>query len=330
MHRKLWLLLYLCIVTFFLVACTQDARKVEQGAVVNVYTACYQKSDDILFHKFEETTGIKVNIIYEHAGSLINRLKQQEQPEADLLILPGVCYLQQAKQDSLIQTMPPALIRYEAAFQDTLTYWYPLTYDPFVIAYLPDSVHTKPPISYTALAQDLWQGKVLLSDDPDFLHAFTTLMLADKGEEATQAWLSQYHKNTILRKDSLALLDQLAADSLQVTMIQVSQYMASSKPKRISIIFPQQEQGVYASITGVSLVQQAPHPTHARRLLSYLLDTETLRRYAQAHHQFPASTDVPTAPSLQELGKLQLNTMPASAVGQACDRAWQLLQELNL
>lgn len=329
--NHLRILLY--IVIFFLTACKQNPRSVESGEVVNVYTACYLPSDEQLFKSFERSTGIKVNILYDNNTNLLKKLRQQAaQPEADLLILKGVCYLQQARNDSLLQTssLQPN-VGYTQQFSDSANYWYPLTYDPLVIAYhLQDTSMTPPPASYAELAKAEWKGKLFIADSLDLLHCLAAAMLADRGEEATLEWLKQYKYNLAPKAKGTTpqAFERMAADSASIALITASEYITASKPSNIKITLPSQaDKGAYALINGVSLVRHAPHPAYAAHLLSFLLSTEIQRTYAQAHGEYPASPEVQPPPSLQTLGQFRLNTTSINASIRYCDSAKQILKE---
>ena len=67
----------------FSAACNPAAEK-EQ--VVNVYTHRHYDVDKEIFSRFEEKTGIKVNVVSASADELIMKLKQEgELSQADLL-----------------------------------------------------------------------------------------------------------------------------------------------------------------------------------------------------------------------------------------------------
>jgi iron(III) transport system substrate-binding protein len=295
-----------------------------------VYTACYLPSDEQLFKSFENSTGIKVNIFYDDSSNLLEKLQQQgAQSEADLLILKGICYLQQARNDNLLQkSSQHAEASYALQFPDAANYWHPLTYDPLIIAYLQDSSMTQPPASYKALAKGEWQGQLLFAANQHFLPSLTATMLADRGEEATLAWLKQSKDNLTPKEETTQIFEQMVADSARVALITASEYITAAKPSNIKTTLPAEtDQGVYALVKGVGVVRYAPHPAYAERLLAFLLNTETQRVYAQTHREYPASPEVEPSPSWQALGQFQVNINAISASMQYCDRAKLLLQE---
>lgn len=324
---QLRILLYFVIL--FLAACKQKPRPVQSGEVVNVYTACYQPSDEQLFEHFEKATGIHVNIFYDHTSNLLSKLQQQgNEPEADLLILKGICDLRQARNDNLLQLMPHQFKTKGPQQLDSANYWSILTYDPLAIAYLHDGSVMQPPASYTELAKEEWKDKLLLSAKPNLMHSLTVTMLADRGEEATLEWLEQCKENLAPKGTIQQALPRMGTGSASIALITVSEYLKASRPSNIKIIFPNQDnKGTCALVRGVGLVRDAPHPTYAERLLSFLLNTETQKAYAQAHAEYPANGDVQISSSLQTLGSFQLHTASIVSSESYCEQALLLLQE---
>lgn len=322
--------IFVYIVIFFLTACKQNPKSVEKGEVVNVYTACYLPSDEQLFKPFERSTGIKVNILYDDSSNLLKRLQQQgNHPEADLLILKGICYLQQARDDQLLQIRSEQLeTTYSGQLPDSANYWYTLTYDPLVIVYLQDKLMDQPPASYAELAKAEWKGKLLFTARRNFLHSLTAAMLNDRGEQATLEWLKQCKANLTPRGITLQVFERMVTDSASIALVTASEYLTAFKPPNIRISFPNQaDKGAYTLVNGISLIRHAPHPAYAKQLLSFLLNPEIQRTYAQAHGEYPASPEIQPSPSLQALGQFQLNTISINANDQYCERAKLLLQE---
>ena len=71
---------------------------------VNVYSHRHYDSDKILFKKFEDKTGIKVNVVTAKAEELVSKLAiEGENTPADLLITSDIGNLYEAKSRSLLQ-----------------------------------------------------------------------------------------------------------------------------------------------------------------------------------------------------------------------------------
>src|SRR5574344_2405532 len=74
------------------------------GSEVNVYSQRHYDSDKALFKKFEEKTGIKVNLITAKAGELVSRRSiEGANSPSDILITADIGNLYEAKVRDLLQ-----------------------------------------------------------------------------------------------------------------------------------------------------------------------------------------------------------------------------------
>ena len=73
---------------------------------MNLYTSRHYDVDNELYKKFEQETGIKVNVIKDEADVLIERIKREgTATKADLLLTADVGRLYRAKEEGLLQTV---------------------------------------------------------------------------------------------------------------------------------------------------------------------------------------------------------------------------------
>src|SRR5690554_6971013 len=93
-------------------ACAGDTNEQEaatggaqaDAGVVNVYSHRHYDTDDQLFQRFTERTGIKVNVVTAGADELIARLESEgASTQADVLITVDAVRLRRAKERGLLQ-----------------------------------------------------------------------------------------------------------------------------------------------------------------------------------------------------------------------------------
>ncbi|MGB6408839.1 MAG: extracellular solute-binding protein, partial [Planococcus donghaensis] len=167
MKKSLYLILALLLLV--LAACGNDdaANQNEEtdGNEVNLYTARHYDVDDELYKKFEEETGIKVNLIKGDADELLERIKREgDATEADLFLTADAGRLFRAKEDGLLQTVTSDLLEEQIPenYRDTDQMWYGLTKRARVIVYNQDTVTPEDLSTYDALTEDQWNGRVLI------------------------------------------------------------------------------------------------------------------------------------------------------------------------
>ena len=92
---------WMAVGVVFLAACSGDGGSdgaSEEAGVVNVYSHRHYDTDQELFRRFTESTGIRVNVQTASADELITRLETEgADTRADLLVTVDAGRLQRAK-----------------------------------------------------------------------------------------------------------------------------------------------------------------------------------------------------------------------------------------
>src|SRR5690606_6472885 len=102
----------------------------ESAGVVNVYSHRHYETDQELFRRFTESTGIQVNVITASADELITRLENEgASSPADVLITVDAGRLHRAKERGLLQPVQSEVLdaNVPAHLRDRDGYWYGLT-----------------------------------------------------------------------------------------------------------------------------------------------------------------------------------------------------------
>ncbi|WPP53614.1 extracellular solute-binding protein [Catalinimonas niigatensis] len=315
-------------------ACDSSTHEVQRGEVINVYSNTLTSTDKALFTTFERASGIKVNIISETANLLMNRLIQQQQDSmlADLILLEGISYLQQAKQAGLLDTLSQGSIvnTIPVHLRDTNLQWLSLGYSANVIGYLQDSVDTLQVRRYADLADPQWKNKLGWGTKTKAIYqSQLAAMLADEGEDATTRWINGLAENIISTNNSppsAARLSTISDTSAWLGLINTAEYAKSidgNKPGSPGLVFPSPE--AYLHITGVAITNSAPHPARARLLLNYLFSREVIQQYANMHYLYPARPDAEVPPRVSRLGEFRADTTSQTDIARFADEAERLL-----
>ncbi|MBO1911773.1 extracellular solute-binding protein, partial [Microvirga sp. 3-52] len=146
--------LFLIVIAMMLVlsACTSASKKesgTDTGAKksekseVNLYTSRHYDVDNELYKKFEEETGIKVNVIKDEADVLIERIKREgTATKADLLLTADVGRLYRAKEEGLLQSVSSDKLSKQipGKLRDVDDMWVGLTKRARILVYNKDKV----------------------------------------------------------------------------------------------------------------------------------------------------------------------------------------------
>ena len=94
----------------FAISCTNDSEvkypdEKKEKESLTLYTHRHYDSDKLIFKKFEQKTGIKINVVKASADELIQKMETEgNQSPADLLLTVDAGRLVRAKNKNLLQS----------------------------------------------------------------------------------------------------------------------------------------------------------------------------------------------------------------------------------
>ena len=193
-----------------LAACGGDAG----GEAVNVYSHRHYAADRQLFERFEEETGIRVNVVTASADELITRLENEGAGSpADLLVTVDAGRLHRAKTRGLLQPVESEVLaaNVPANLRDDEGQWYGLTTRARVLMYAPDRADPTELRTYGALADERWAGRVLSRSSSNvYSQSLLASLIAHEGEAAAAEWAESVADN-LAREPSGGDTDQIKA-----------------------------------------------------------------------------------------------------------------------
>lgn len=327
MVKFCWVFVFLLL---FISACDSSTREVQRGEVVNIFSNALKASDRSLFYPFERSSGVRVNIIYESGNRIIQRLMQQQQDSvlADLVLLEGITYLQQAKQAGLLDTLSQGSIvnTIPSHLRDPNLQWLSLGYSANVIGYLRDSVDTLQVQRYADLANPGWKNKLGWGiKNKAMYQSQLASMIADQGEELTARWMEGVSKNMVDTTNYRAARHFAIADSSAwLGLLNTAEYIRLKRNHpSTGLLFPSPQ--AYLHIVGVGIAHKAPHPARASLLLNYLFSRDVMQQYADRYCLYPARPDIEVPARLRRLGKIRPDTTAQGDIARFVDEAERLL-----
>lgn len=205
------LLSLIAILALFLAACSNTSSEptetdpatepeaTEEAGEVNLYTSRHYDVDDELYAKFTEETGIKVNLIKGEADELLERIKREgEATEADLLYTADVGRLFRAKEEGVLEATESDVLNEQipAKYRDEDNEWFGLTKRARVLVYNKETVQPEELLTYEALTEDEWSGRVLIrSSENIYNQSLLASFIAIDGEEKATEWAEGLVKN---------------------------------------------------------------------------------------------------------------------------------------
>ena len=298
---------------------------------VNVYTHRHYETDKELFAKFEQETGIKVNVIKADANELIARIEQEgANSPADLLLTVDAGNLWAAKNKGVSSAVESEILNKNipAHLRDPENHWFGLTKRARIMVYSKDRFKPKKIMNYSDLADPIYKGKVLVRpSDNIYNQSLLASIVSHEGSEKAGQWVKGV-VNNLARKPSGNDRDQIKAIALGegdisivntyyiAKMITSDDELEREAVSKISILFPNQDnRGAHINISGGIVLKTAPNRENAIKLLEFLSAKEAQELFADANFEYPVNPEVQPKGLLLEWGPFKEDTLNLSELG---------------
>lgn len=345
--RKLFLFATLVAIT----AC-QNEKKTDNAAVetkeeksLTVYTHRHYESDQNLFEKFEEETGIKVNVVNASADELIQKMKMEgEHSPADVLITVDAGRLHRAKELGLLQPIDSELLEeaIPAHLQDKDNQWFGFSKRARIIAYAKDRVKPEELSTYEDLASEKWNDRILIrSSENIYNQSLLASLIAGLGEAEAKEWAAAVEEN-MAREPKGSDRDQVKAvvagegDIAVLNSYYLGQMLNSSDPeevataRQVGIFFPNQDdRGTHINVSGAGVAAYAPNKENAVRFIEFLLSEEAQKILTHSNYEYPINPEVEPAAVLLEWGDFKEDDLSLSELGVNNKKAVLLFDEVG-
>ncbi|RAZ67066.1 Fe(3+) ABC transporter substrate-binding protein [Planococcus maitriensis] len=312
---------------------------------VNLYTARHYDVDDELYKKFEEETGIKVNLIKGEADELLERIKREgDATQADLFLTADAGRLHRAKEDGILQSVSSDVLdeQIPANFQDEDQMWYGLTKRARVILYDKETVDPSELSTYEALTEDEWAGRVLIrSSENIYNQSLLASFIELNGEEEAKEWAAGMVEN-FARDPEGGDRDQAKAIAAGVGDVAImntyyfGQMLNSEDPEEVKVaegldvFFPNQDTtGTHVNVSGAGVVKSAKNQENAIKLLEFLSAPEAQETFASVNYEYPVNEAVEPSELLQSWGDFKEQDISMSALGENNAKAILLFNEVG-
>lgn len=305
------------------------ASVADDGNVVNVYSARHYDTDLALYERFEERTGVRVNLIEGGSDGLIERIvNEAEFSPADLLITVDAGRLWRAQQAGVFQPVDSTVLkeRIPAHLRDHGGHWFGLSKRARVIVYnkaagLPEGISR-----YEDLADPRLGGKVCMRSSGNIYNlSLLGSLIEHNGEGSASEWANGVVAN--FRRppqgNDTAQLRAVAAGECEVSIANtyyIGRLLGSDNPQDqavaegLGVLFPNQEdRGAHVNVSGAGVTRHAPHPGNAVKFLEYLTGDHAQRLFAEGNNEYPVVG--PASGPVAVLGEFKEDAVNAAVLG---------------
>ena len=298
--------------------------------VVNVYSARHYDTDDKIYEKFTDQTGIKVNIIEGNSDALLARLKREgKRSPADVFITVDAGRLFKAEEQGVFQSVSSDVLpkRVPANLRHPKGLWFGLTKRARIILRSKDRVKEGEITSYEELAKPEWKGRVLIRSSSNvYNQSLVGSMIEAHGEEAAQQWCKGVVAN-MARKPQGGDRDQIkgVAAGLADVAVANSYYYArmlngtdeeKAAAAKVVVVFPNQNnRGTHVNLSGIGVVAGSKNKANAIKFIEYLTSDAAQEVFAAGNNEYPVVKGVKTVSVLEGFGKFKEDKVNAAMFG---------------
>lgn len=314
-----------------------SAKPTDEKQTVTIYSSRNEQLIKPLLDQFTKETGIKVDLITDKSGPLMERLKAEgKNTPADMLLTVDAGNLWQAAQEGLLQPVKSEVLdsNVPAKYRDPEGNWTGLSLRARTIFYDPSKVKPEQLSTYADLADPKWKGKLCLRTSKKvYNQSLVASMIEHLGAEKTEQIIKGWVANlaTDVFSDDTNLLEAIASGQCEVGIANSYYYgrIIDEKPDFPVKIFwaNQGTTGTHVNVSGAGVVKGASNPEGAIKLMEWLSSDEAQGLYASADKEFPVKEGVDKSELLKSWGDFKQDDISVQKFGALQTQAIQMMDK---
>ena len=322
-----------------------NLEKQNERESLTLYTHRHYDSDKLIFKRFEETTGIIINVVKASADELIQKMETEgNQSPADLLLTVDAGRLVRAKNKNLLQSANSDILNSTIPMhlKDSSNYWFGLTKRARVIVYNKETVAASDLADYEGLVNEKWKNKILIrSSNNIYNQSLMASIIANKGIDSAKVWAEGIVNNfarspkgndrdqvkAILAKEGdLAIINTYYLGKL----INSKDSNEVAAGKAVGIFFPNQEnRGTHINVSGIGIAKNSKNKLNAIKFIEYLISEEVQEIFANANYEYPVNKDAKSSKLLESWGEFKEDKLSLTKLGELNKKAVILFDEVK-
>jgi iron(III) transport system substrate-binding protein len=262
---------------------------------LTVYSGREEELVAPLFERFEQETGIDVEVRYADSAELAATIAEEgDNSPAYVFFAQDAGSLGAVGAEGLLSELPAALLdRVDARYRDPEGRWVGTSGRSRVVAYDTDIFsEDELPDSIWDYAEERWRGKVGLAPTNASFQAMITAMRLAGGEERTRQWLEAVKANEPrFYENNVQTLEGIAAGEVEVGFVNhyylhallqeqpdagvANHYLAPGDP------------GALVNVAGAGILGSTQRAADARAFVEFLLGPEGQQYVANETDEYP-------------------------------------------
>ena len=309
------------------------------GGDLTVYSGRSEELVGPLFERFEQETGMDVEVRYGDSAELAATIAEEgDASPADVFFAQDPGSLGAVELEGLLAALPPAVLdRVPPRFRDPDGRWVGTSGRVRVLAYNTEALaEEEVPDSVFELTDPTWKGRIGFPPTNASFQAFVTAMRISEGEERTRAWLEAIRANEPrLYENNIQTVEAVAAGEIDVGLVNhYYLYLVKEEQPDAAVanrFLTGRDPGALVSVAGAAVLAGTDDKDAAVRFVEFLLSDESQRFYAERAEEaeYPLVRGIRPRAGLPPLGKLRGPNVELDALGPELERTLELLNEVG-
>ncbi|MEY3448272.1 MAG: hypothetical protein RLZZ14_796 [Actinomycetota bacterium] len=284
----------------------------DQATELTVYSGRSEEYLGDVFEKFQQESGIRLNVRYADSAELAAQLLEEgENSPADLFISQDAGSLGAVAEAGLLDLLSESILNeVPSAFSSQEKFWVGITGRTRVFAYSPLRLKDLP-MSYRDVTNPIYKGRIGIAPTNGSFQAFVTALRTNAGEAATEQWLRDLVANEPRYYEKNSMIVE-AIDAGEIDLGLVNHYyvyeVSKALGREIGVkvgFFEKGDLGNLINVSGGGILKTSGKKEAAEKFLAYLLSSyaqETFVREVQEYPLLPGVEGPAGLPSIEELG----------------------------
>ena len=312
---------------------------------LTLYTHRHYDSDKLIFQKFEEKTGIKINVVKSSADELIQKMETEgDQSPADLLLTVDAGRLVRAKNKNLLQSANSAILNNKIPkhLKDSSNNWFGLTKRARVIVFNKETVNPSDLSNYEDLVNEKWKNKILIrSSNNIYNQSLMASIISNNGIDSAKVW-AEGMVNNFARSPKGNDRDQVKAilakegDLAIINTYYLGKLINSKDSNEVAagnavgVFFPNQEnRGTHINVSGIGVSKSSKNKENAIKFIEFLISKDIQEIFANANYEYPVNKDAKSSKLLESWGEFNEDKLSLTKLGELNKKAVILFDEVK-
>ena len=313
---------------------------------INLFTTRHYEADYDIYKKFQNKTGIKINIISGKSKPLEKRIIEEgKNCKGDLFFLADAGRLYSAEKKNLFQKIKSSSLNEKIPSNLRNDYWYGITKRARIIFYNPEYIDSEKikNLNYEDLGNKEWKNSIAIRQSNNvYNQSLVASLIYNLGEKKTSEWLENFVNNfykTPSGNDRAQIL-AVAAGQAKLAVANTYYYalMLSGKKgksqqeaaQKVKPFFPNKNnRGTHINISGIGVLKHSPNKINAIKFLEFLVSDEAQTHLSTNSFEYPIVENIQIPAILRSMstGFKEDKLTPVEIYGKLQTKSFNLMLE---